>query len=604
MKIKHCWNKNKIEKEIDDVLGFLLTNNNGDYFSLGGKPSSRYQGWFLNPFELKEKKLFKVIEDIEIKSSPKILEISNHFWSIERKREKIIEKFFLPSCYHSLIYELSEPSEIELFLDIKESYDNQEEGRFYEIFKNEDVVLIKCQNKEDIFYLAIKSDILNYSEIKEWTLRYYQLDKKRNSFPFERYVYQALKIKAQKIVFSVAPEKDKAIKEVKEVFKKREGLKELAREEIKKLFKNKESKKIIFKKNISEEIKMAYLCVQNSLKGLIILQNNLSGFYAGLPWSFQFWSRDEAISLKALKKINPSLAKKILFDLLGKIKEDGKMPNILFRETPFLYKENIDASGWIFQRIAEFKKNYFKKGEIKKISQSLEKTIEGLSEHHCKEGFIIGEAKETWMDTQEREGARIEIQALLLNLYNLAYQLTQKEKYFQLEKSFKKKVREKFWNGEILADGIDDFTIRPNIFLVAYIYPQLLTKKEWLRCFENVLSKLYLEWGGLSTIDKKDFRFTPQSTGEDIKSYHNGDSWFWINNLAALVLARFNKKKFKKYIEKILEASAKEILWLGVISHHSELSSANRLESGGCWVQAWSNALYLELISEIIFSKK
>lgn len=599
MEVSHIWKENKIKKEVDGPLGFLLTNSNGDYFSLTDQPSSRYQGWFFSPLESGNKKIFKMIENIELKNSSPLLSISNYFWKIKRKRGEIEEEFFLPNGYHSLIYELNKPKEIELFLDAKESYDNQQEGRFYEIFKEKDTILIKCQNKEDIFYLAIKPDILNYSEIKEWVLRYYQLDEKRNSFPFERYVYRALKIKAQKIIFSVSLEKDKAIKEAKEVFKKRKKLKELAQKKIEKLFKNKESKKIIFKKNLSGEIKMAYLCAQNSLKSLIVSQKNFIGLYAGLPWFFQFWSRDEAISLGALKKINFSLTKKILFNLLDNIKEDGKMLNILFRETSFLPKESIDATGWIFQRIAKFKKNYFKKEEIKKISQSLERAIKGLLKYQDKEGFLIGGAKETWMDTQEREGARIEIQALLLNLYRLAYQLTKKEKYFQLEKFLKKKIKEKFWNGEILADGINDFIIRPNIFLAAYIYPQLLTKKEWLKCFENVLSKLYLEWGGLATIDKESPCFSPQSTGEDIKSYHNGDSWFWINNLAALVLYRFNKKKFKKYIDKILEASAKEILYLGVISHHAELSSANQLKSEGCWTQAWSSALYLELVSEL-----
>jgi glycogen debranching enzyme len=71
-----------------------------------------------------------------------------------------------------------------------------------------------------------------------------------------------------------------------------------------------------------------------------------------------------------------------------------------------------------------------------------------------------------------------------------------------------------------------------------------------------------------------------------------------LNNLAALVLYKVNRKKFEKYVEKILKSSARDILWLGAIGHHSEISSAEKQEARGCVAQAWSAALYIELINE------
>ena len=62
---------------------------------------------------------------------------------------------------------------------------------------------------------------------------------------------------------------------------------------------------------------------------------------------------------------------------------------------------------------------------------------------------------------------------------------------------------------------------------------------------------------------------------------------------------RINKERFKPYIEKIIDASTGEILWKGFIGHHSELSSAKELKSEGCLCQAWSSAMYLELIKEV-----
>jgi len=157
-------------------------------------------------------------------------------------------------------------------------------------------------------------------------------------------------------------------------------------------------------------------------------------------------------------------------------------------------------------------------------------------------------------------------------------------------------VREKFWNKSYLADGLGDWTIRPNIFIAAYIYPELLTRSEWTTCFNTILPKLWLRWGGLSSIDKSHELFTAKSTGESVQSYHRGDSWFWINNLAALVMKKVNKDVFKKYIDAITLASTKEILYSGAIGHHAEISSASSLKSEGCLAQAWSAAMYIELL--------
>ena len=163
----------------------------------------------------------------------------------------------------------------------------------------------------------------------------------------------------------------------------------------------------------------------------------------------------------------------------------------------------------------------------------------------------------------------------------------------------KKIVLEKFWNQSILLDNLNSREIRPNVFIAYYIYPQLLLDIEWETCFENTLKDLWLDFGGLSTIGKKSPSFTLSNTGEYEKSYHHGDSWFWINNLAAIALFKVNKKKFKAKIDKILRASTEEILWKGIIGAHSELSSAEKLESESCLNQAWSNAMFVELVDEI-----
>ncbi|MBW2991816.1 hypothetical protein KY345_01180, partial [Candidatus Woesearchaeota archaeon] len=160
-------------------------------------------------------------------------------------------------------------------------------------------------------------------------------------------------------------------------------------------------------------------------------------------------------------------------------------------------------------------------------------------------------------------------------------------------------VYKNFWNMKYLDDGKDDFTVRPNIFLAAYAYPDILRKEKWLQCFKYIIPELWLDWGGFSTIEKGHKLFTPEYTGEDNKSYHRGDSWFWINNYAAIALNRLGDSKLKPKIDKIIEASCEEILWKGIIGCHGELSSAKELRSEGCWSQLWSNASFIELVNEI-----
>ena len=619
MKIIHSWAKNEIKKETRENPSFLLTNRLGSYLSLASQTTSRYQGWFFAPQNLIGKKIFKIIENIEPLNFSTISEMRNNFSNIDHKRKKLKESFFLPFFFNSLVYETSEFIDIKLTLDIKESYNNDGVRGIYEIDSplskhNNNLVVIKYSQSNlgiPVLFLAIKTDGNKIKKLNKYILRKYSLDKKRNSPPFEKYVYEALEIKAKKIVFSISENKNKAVKEALEIFENTKKLKILQKQKIEETFKN--AGDIIPRKKIDKKIKMALLCSCHSLNLLTIEQtknpisNNFnSGLYAGLPWFFQFWSRDELISLKALNSINPNLAKKIILRFIQNISDDGNISNVAYEKISSSSLKNRDGVGWLFKRTADLiADKKFNKKEIKEIKTSIERAIKGLLENYTRDGLAINNAQKTWMDSLQRAGATIEIQALRLNMYKLAYELTKKSKYFELEKQLREKVREKFWNDSVLLDkfnpdhNIRDSIIRPNIFLAAYVYPQLLTKKEWIKSFENVLKKLWLEWGGVATIDKTSHLFFSKHTGENSQSYHNGDSWFYLNNLIALILYEFDKKKFKKYINKTLKISTKEILWHGAIGHHGELSSAEKFMSEGCWVQSWSNALFIELVSKI-----
>ena len=683
MEITHDTGTLSIKKEVNENIGFLLTNKKGSYCSFFNTPTSRYMGFFY--FDEETMNMYKFIENIEIIGHNSVIKLKNGFYFIERQKDKVIETFLVPKAFNSLIYELNSNNEIDLILDCKDSYDNREWGRYYNIFEEEDCMVVKFTKKSDkkedssngveefVLYLAIKGENDSYGKNDEWIERHYPYDEERKSPPYTRYVYNALRLKGSKFVFSISRNIDTAIKECKYIFKNLDKLKIQEKQAFLEFLKNKFIKKIITNERISKEIRVAYINAFNSLNNLLfaskdsrnaservrvnerargelshvteLTRSHVTGMFGGIPWFFQFWTRDALISLKAISKINNESAKKIFFDYLNKVNNDGRLPNLILKN--FSKNNSADSHGWLFFRcneiIQKINKNkdvinsikdsmklikqnkYSNSAKIKEcikkcnllvhereneynkiiyeIENALEKSLNGLLRFHTKNNFEINDKLETWMDTaydnDARDGARIEIQALRAHMYELMFDLTQNQKYKILENVLKNEVRQEFFNGKILADGLNDFTIRPNLFIAAYVYQKLLSNDEWEKCFETALKSIWLSWGGLSTIDKTNPLYTEISTGEDVKSYHRGDSWFWINNLAASTLYGVDKNKFEKQVQKIISASTEEILWKGCIGCHGELSSAKELSSKGCFSQAWSNAMYIDMIDEV-----
>ncbi len=561
MKIIHFLNeKNKEEKEVDSG-SLLLGNNKGDYLWMKERPQSRYEGWFCRL----QGKMQRIIESLEVEGAGEVTEIENGFGRFARKRGDLAEIFYLSESSHTFIYELSEDKRVNLYLDVRESYSSCE-LQDYRFNKEGNFAVLEFGDFGNRLFLVIKGG--EVSDIKEAVSRHYLYDEKRNSPPSRKNVYRGLSLYGKRFVFSVAGNKKKAISEADKIF---------------------------VRSFSGEQEEIDTLCAKKSLSGLLVSQEE--GLCAGIPWFFQFWPRDEAISLKSLLSIDLEKGKRIFFRLLesGFTKGPGGVVN-------------RDALGWLFKR-ADDVLPFLSVAEKEKLRRELKKYVEELLWGFTEDGFAVNRAHETWMDSLGRDGARIELQAMRLNMYRLAVRLSkrgsERKIYEGLEEKMRRKVKSAFFDGRCLADGyyprnkVLEKTIRPNIFIAAYIYPDLLRKEEWIRCFESALESLWLSWGGLATLEKNSGNFRNEHTGENSESYHQGDSWFYLNNLAATVLYRFDKKRFASYIEKIMEASKEEIMWKGAAGCHGEVSSAKELRSEGCANQAWSSAMYLEAKEEM-----
>ncbi len=597
MKIVHVLNSAAIEKKTAvQNASFFISNNAGGFGHFAASCTSKYQGMF-NKFG---SDLFRTVECIGPLENEGVAAVENLGHSAIIHHSTFYESFFMPQGRNCLVYQLSRELPAELFLDIRRANDFRQWGRNYKVYEKEAIVVAEFVKKTDgredgssgkeefSIFVAAKHDGSLARVNAEWIKRNYSSDAQRNSAS-ERHVYKAVTITARTLAIAAAKTAAGAIREAELVFKNIDKLKSASKAHYNALCQA--------GSKLRKESKLLSMANDAAAIALDKLRTS-SGLYAGLPWFFQEWSRDELVSCVAL----PATARRqVVLKYLDRILDDGRLPEVVESNNSNSSNSNADSIGWLFKRASDLiDEDKLTAAELKKVKSGLKESIDKLLKSHLKNGFIANDKNETWMDTDfkgdSRKGVCVEIQAMQLNMYRLMYKFTKEKTYLLLENSLRQNVRKFFWNGSVLADRLNDYTIRPNIFIAAYIYPQLLSKEEWETCVQSALGKLWLDWGGLATIDKSHRNFRSEYTGETNESYHRGDSWFWINNIAAIVMSNINRVKFKNYIQKIVAASINDILWKGAIGCGSELSSAKEQRAEGCLNQAWSNATFIELI--------
>jgi len=580
--VTYLWNQVPITKKVRDP-SFILTNNEGSFVHLGNKPSSKFQGVFLSH----KRHVYKFLDSIEVKGD--VHSLQNNFSDVVRHRELMSEIFYMPSHHHSLCYETSEKSTLTITMDCRRDVDFRNYGRFYNIYENDNAIVIEFTKKTDQredrshdeeeykLYLAIVTDG-SHRAGGNWINRNYEDDAKRNSSA-DRWVYEALTITGTRTVFGMSTTEHGAISDAHYCFAQLDTLREHQRNHL----------PIV--DNLPE------LAARTAMNSLV---TNL-GIYAGLPWFYQYWNRDQLI---ALSGAHPYIQKHIIMRCMRSVNHNGRLVNVSGSQYTDTGLGSSDSIGWLFFRASELhSQRIFNLTDVGEITETLRRSLKEQQQHYGRDGFIYSGPNETWMDTSfndyGREGFPIEIQALTLASYNFLSQLTKDSAIKKQELRMARLVRQHFWDGNNIADVLGHPETRPNFFIAAYVYPKLLTKKEWERAIQNALPRLWLGWGGLSSLMKDDLNFHPNYTGENNQSYHRGDSWYWINNLAAIVMHRVNPTLFRPYIEKIREASVRDLLWNGSIGTCSEVSSASRPTSSGCLNQAWSDSTLLELFKEL-----
>lgn len=563
------------ETEIEtDNPHAMMTDGKGSYIALGEENHSNYDGW-----HVKMGDYFKILYNILPNSGLKGLEIFRD--SMRRVFEDGSEQSIAIRPLGLLI---STKGDFTVTLDCKKRFDEDDSNRNYELEPEEGGITITYAKEGDYrLYIHLATECKT-QVLDGWRETSYSYDQRRGTHNTP-WVYDAVLLKGKGMsVISVSAERKEAVKSARNLIKEEMGCDKHA--------------------DLND-------AASSSLASLF----TPTGILAGLPWFAQEWSRDELVSLGGVIAMGDyARAIAVIEKWYGALSLEGRLPALYPNEG----LESADAPGWLAKRTSDLINALKEQGKLVMIRKQLNRWCEItgiLADAHfsrMRDGLLWSEKNTTWMDTDSnddgRAGARIEIQALALAIYECHVHLSSLCKNhvpMQRHENARRlwsTVNSRMVQNGMLIDGLDangfpDWTVRPNIFLAYYIAPRLFSKDDWKIFFDQALADLWCGWGGLASVGRSSSLFRGSYTGEDSASYHRGDSWYWVNNIAAIAMKRVDEDMFCSPVAKILAASTADFMTQGFIGHSSEISNASKQEACGCHAQAWSASTLLELLT-------
>ena len=595
----------------DSNLNFLLSKDE-DFLNLGIiKNTSKHQGYIVSNSNEK----YKIIDEFMIEGAT--------FNQIKYDGVKTIRKFSVNNKNYEDIYYLSSKglvyssnydSWIYLDLDCKNKNDFDKWGRNYKIYKKNNIYIIEytktktnqSDNEYQVF-LGILGSNITFEKLEQWIEKEYDYSKMRGT-ESNIHIFRALRFKTSrnnKVFFCYGFSQEEVLNKTSSIER---GLKKEYSEDKIKLNKNLRIPQ--FKKLLTSNVNLGYKLSNNAISNFITKK----GSVAGVPWFNDVWSRDELASMNSLI-LNESyeLVKERLEFYINSINPNTGM---IKRIDTIDSLESPDSVFWLSNRlinfisILDYKKklnDFYSKEELNRIFTTLENSFKNIMKINFDRevGLLKVKHGDSWMDTIITVYP-IDIQTQLLgfisNLSELAEVIGDKEKkshYHEFWVELADNVKSKYFRDNLLYAEYNSKRVNCNVFLAYYFCPDLLTQKEWELVFDNSLKQLKTFWGGISSLSKFDSNYRGEYSGENNLSYHNGDSWFWINNIAAIVLHDVNEKKYREFIHRIIISSTKDILENGCIGYSSEISSAKEQKAYGCFAQLWSSAFYIEMIDRV-----
>ncbi|MEM7821394.1 MAG: amylo-alpha-1,6-glucosidase [Candidatus Aenigmatarchaeota archaeon] len=327
------------------------------------------------------------------------------------------------------------------------------------------------------------------------------------------------------------------------------------------------------------------------------------GYFAGYPWFTQFWGRDLGWMIPAIVDYGNFEGAKESLDTLSKFQRKGCIPNIIYMDGRVEYNSVDSTLLWIIA-LRHYIKN---SGDLAFLNEKMKNLVDALKwcENREENGFIKSYPNETWMDSINREGKPIEVQAFWIYALKCAGELFGLVGNSELRKKLKEKSRklnyffeENFWKEEkgYYLDNLNNSmeTINP-IFSVFFE----VSKRE-----KKILKKIeedFFSDFGIACVSRKDKIYDP-------RGYHTGSAWGWITALTACVEFKNDIDKAMKILNILFNNLNKGCV--GAIGEAwnsedgSSLLKKNGFEEEGACLQGWSSALVIRCIDEYMLGIK
>ena len=571
MKIRHLLPSTSSRHEVEGIRGFLLRNQTGTFLSFYSERQTRYEGWYLQ----KGTHFYKVIERIEIAGQPitSLINLGNTvFWE---HHNGVRLGWKMVNGMNGLTIAASHKVPLEIHLDPREIYQMSEWNRSIETSQDSTGYTICCMDPSlpEPLYLHIRTKG-ECTLRQNWNPVLYPRDKQRHSPPDSRYIFHLATVQTDLLSLGLGWTSAEAKKASLSASKQRVQAPGLGI-------------------NYSHDTLVNQLIAAKATvqQGLRWLQTE-NGMWAGLPWFNQVWARDELITALGYTKEQQL---EVINTYLGHPLLNGELETFLGSKSSC-----SDGVGWLCLLVKEYGLNTLPAETRTRLLHFLKNAHFGIRTfQQAPHGLIKSGHNATWMDTIGRAGFPLEIQTMYALLLEQLYELTSEPSYLQEQVQMLGRIKQHFWKTPHLLDAVGNSQIRPNVFIAYLTQPNLLRASDWQKVFDYTLNLLTTSWGGLSSLAPSDSSFRSESSGQDNQSYHNGDSWFFINNLAAIAMHRLDNHYYGKAIITILESSTKEILWYNLAGLPGEISSAKQLDSWGCGLQGFSGGTFLALLREL-----
>ncbi|MEM5772999.1 MAG: amylo-alpha-1,6-glucosidase [Candidatus Aenigmatarchaeota archaeon] len=274
------------------------------------------------------------------------------------------------------------------------------------------------------------------------------------------------------------------------------------------------------------------------------------GYVAGYPWFIQFWGRDLGWMIPAVVDYgNFEDAKKALATLMKFQSREGEIPNFISLDGKPTYG-SIDATPLWIIAFTHYIQN---SGDLEFLKESRKNILKALSWCMSKtdENLLEAEKRSTWMDTLDRDGKPIEVQAIwyecLLSVKKLSEILGEDLIDFSFLEEIKKKI-EDFWNPstDLYFDRIK-WKFKDEKKTINSIFPVFFKiSKNPIKVLEKIESEEFTSLFGVRSLSKNEPEFNPIG-------YHTGSVWSWITGLVAC--AEFAQDRPEKGLEYL------KILW-------------------------------------------